>query len=167
MLLLFPLAVSLLLNGCGFQLRGAVDLPPVMARTYVAGGAGTDLYYELENALLNSGAEVVDAAAAATAVLSLQSQRLERRVLSVDSEGRAAEYELTLQVVFSLKEGSGRRIADNERLSIVRDYSFDPDNVLAKNDEEAALRKEMYRIAVAQMVRRIQSRARQTATGGE
>lgn len=162
-LLLFPLTISLLLSGCGFHLRGAVELPAVMERTYVAGGAGSDLYYELENALLAAGAEVVDSADSATGVLTLQRQRIDRRVLSVDTQGRAAEYELALQVAFSLRDSAGKLIADNERVSIVRDYSFDPDNVLSKSDEEEALRKEMYRLAVAQMMRRVQSLARRQA----
>jgi LPS-assembly lipoprotein len=119
----------------------------------------------VENALLNAGAEVVDSPAEASAVLMLHSQRLQRRVLSVDTQGRAAEYELALQVVFSLRDSTGRRIADNERVSVIRDFSFDPDNVLAKSDEETALRKEMYRLAVSQMVRRVQSLARQPASG--
>lgn len=160
---LLVLACISLLSGCGFHLRGAVALPEVMARTYVEGGAGSDLYYELENALVNAGAEVVESTEAASAVLILHKQRLERRVLSVDSQGRAAEYELTLQLAFSLKDSKGLILADNERLSVVRDYSFDPDNVLAKGDEEAALRREMNRFAVSQMMRRLQSLARQPA----
>lgn len=155
--------LALQLNACGFHLRGAVELPEVMARTHVEGGAGSDLYYELENALINAGAEVVASAEAATGTLTLHKQQVQRRVLSVDSLGRAAEYELTLQLAFSLKDSAGKIIADNERLSIVRDYSFDPDSVLAKGDEEAALRREMNRFAVAQMLRRLQSLARRPA----
>ncbi|MFO7594277.1 MAG: LPS assembly lipoprotein LptE [Pseudomonadota bacterium] len=155
--------LALQLNACGFHLRGAVELPEVMTRTHVVGGGGTDLYYELENALLNAGAEVVTSAEAATGTLTLHKQQVQRRVLSVDSQGRAAEYELTLQLAFSLKDSAGRIIADNERLSIVRDYSFDPDSVLGREAEEQALRREMERFAVSQMMRRLQSLARRPA----
>jgi len=160
-LLLFPLAISLLLSGCGFHLRGAVELPEMMQKTYISGGGGSDLYYAVENALLNAGAKVVGSASSATALLTLHSQRFDRRVVSVDTQGRAAEYELLLQVVFSLKERSGRVIADNETVRVIRDFTFDPDNVLAKDDEEAALRREMSRYAVAQMIRRVEALARQ------
>lgn len=169
-LLLAVLAFSLLLSGCGFHLRGALPLPEVMARTYVTGGGGSAFYYEVENALLNAGAEVVDSADEASAVLTLHSQRLERRVLSLDPEGRAAEYELVLGLVFSLRDqADGTLLADNQRISVVRDFGFDPDNVLAKGDEEAMLRSEMYRLAVAQMMRQLQSLARRpaAAAGGE
>ncbi|MCW8959669.1 MAG: LPS assembly lipoprotein LptE, partial [Gammaproteobacteria bacterium] len=112
---LLALACVLLLSGCGFHLRGALPLPEVMERTYVAGGDGSELYYEMENALLNAGAEVVASAEEASAVLTLHSQRLARRVLSVDTEGRAAEYELAMLVVFSLREQAGRVLADRQR----------------------------------------------------
>ncbi len=149
------------LSACGFHLRGAVPLPDVMARTYISDGGGSALYYEVENAILGAGASVVDSAAASSAVLTLHQQRFDRRVLSVDTQGRAAEYELALQVVFSLQGSAGQLIADNERVNVIRDYSFDPDNVLAKGDEETALRSEMRRVAVEQMMRRLQSLARQ------
>jgi LPS-assembly lipoprotein len=168
-LLLFPLAISLLLNGCGFHLRGPVALPEVMHKTYISGGEGSELYYAVENELENAGARVVDSAASASAVLSLQSQRFDRRVISVDTQGRAAEYELSLQVAFSLRDSAGRHIADNEQVSVIRDFSFNPDSVLAKDHEEAALRSEMMRYAVAQMMRRLQALTRQPApaTAGE
>lgn len=167
-LLLVALMASLLLSGCGFHLRGAVPLPEVMARTAISGGDGSELYYEVENALLNAGAAVAESVEEASAVLILHSQRLERRVLSVDAAGRAAEYELVLRLVFSLRDqADGRMLADNQRISVVRDFAFDPDNVLAKGDEEAMLRSEMYRFAVAQMMRQLQSLTRRPAAAAD
>lgn len=162
--LLFPLAISLLLSGCGFHLRGAVELPEMMQATYIDGGEGSELYYAVENALLNAGARVVDSASAATAVLSLQGQRFDRRVVSVDTQGRAAEYELSLRVTFSLHEAGGKLVADHEQVSVIRDFTFDPDNVLSKDEEEAKLRSEMNRYAVSQIVRRVEALAREPAT---
>lgn len=155
--------LMLQLAACGFHLRGPVALPEMMQKTYIQGGVGSELYYAVENALENAGSQVVDSAASASAVLSLNNQRIDRRVISVDTQGRAAEYELSLQVVFSLRDSAGRNIADREQVSVVRDYSFDPNNVLAKDQEEAALRGEMMRYAVSQMMRRLQALTRQPA----
>ena len=152
------------LAACGFHLRGAVELPSVMQKTFISGGEGSELYYAVENALENAGARVVNSAASATAILSLHSQRIDRRVISVDTQGRAAEYELSLLVSFSLRDSTGRYIASNEQVSVIRDFSFDPDNVLAKDQEEAALRSEMNRFAVAQMMRRLQALSRHSST---
>jgi LPS-assembly lipoprotein len=130
--------------------------------------SGTDnsaLYYELESALLAAGAGVVDRDEAATATLHIHHERYSRRVLSVDSLGRAGEYELSLKVVFSLIDRSGRVIADREEVRLLRDYSFDLDNVLASGGQENMLQTEMRRYAARQILRRLQSRVRRS--GGE
>jgi len=155
------------LSACGFHLRGAVTLPPVMKRTLITGTDNTPLYYELENGLRAAGAQVVESEEAATATLAIHSERYGRRVLSVDSKGRASEYELSLRLVFSLVERGGRVIADKEALELLRDYSFDPDNVLASSGQEALLQTEMRRYAARQMLRRLQSLARAPAPATE
>jgi LPS-assembly lipoprotein len=159
------LVLSLLLvvlAGCGFHLRGAVTLPAAMKHTRISGSENTPLYYELESALLAAGAEVVEDEETATSTLIIHKERTGRRVLSVDSKGRASEYELSLRVEFSLVERDGRVIADSETLELLRDYSFDPGNVLGSGGQEAMLRSEMHRYAARQILRRLQSLARQS-----
>jgi len=150
----------LLLSGCGFHLRGAVVLPQSMSNTVIAGSDRSELYYEIENALRNAGGTVAQSVDATTSVLTVNSQRINRRVLSVDSQGRDAEYELVLNLVFSLRDSLGNQIADREKVTVNRDFSFDPDNVLSKSEEEASLRSEMLRQGVAQMIRRLHALSR-------
>jgi len=146
--------------GCGFHLRGAVPVPQVMQRTLITGTDNSPLYYELENALIASGATVVDNADKVTATLAISQERYGRRVLSVDSQGRASEYELSLHVVFGLRAQDGRVIADKEAVHVLRDYSFDPDNVLGSRGQETTLQNEMRRYAARQILRRLQSLSR-------
>lgn len=150
-----------LLSACGFQLRGSGAISPLLEQTFVSGGDNRELFYELESALYAAGARVVSSAEGASAVLTLERQRFERRVISVDTQGRAAEYELALLVEYSLRDRAGSRLADRERLSVIRDYSFDPDSVLAKDDEEQALKTDMARQAAQQILRRLQGLGRQ------
>ena len=144
------------LTSCGFHLRGAVELPPAMARTFIAGAENSPLYYELESALLAAGGQVVESAEAADAILTLHSARYGRRVLSVDSAGRASEYELSLRVAFSLSDNGGELLARQDEVSVLRDYRFDPDNVLASGAQEEALQVELRRYAVRQILSRLQ-----------
>jgi LPS-assembly lipoprotein len=148
--------------GCGFHLRGAVALPPAMESTYIAGAENSPLYYELESALLAAGGKVVEEADAATAILTIQSERYGRRVASVDSAGRASEYELSLHVLYSLRSGDGEVIARPDEVLVLRDYRFDPDNVLASGSQEETLRSEMRRYAVREILQRL-SRAQEPA----
>jgi len=148
------------LTGCGFHLRGAVPLPEVMQRTLIKGIDNSPLYYELESALLAAGSKVVKSPGLATATLIIHSERNSRRVLSVDNLGRASEYELSLRVVFSLVGHGGQVIASNESLRLLRDYSYDPNNVLGSGSQETLLQDTMRRDAAQQILRRLQSLAR-------
>jgi LPS-assembly lipoprotein len=128
-----------------------------MARTYIAGAENSPVYYELESALLAAGGEVVGEADAASAILTIQSERYGRRVLSVDSAGRASEYELSLRLDYSLSTPEGEPLAQRDTVTLLRDYRFDPDNVLASGSQESTLQNEMRRYAVRQILRRLQS----------
>lgn len=161
-----PLAFVLLLSACGFHLRDAVVLPQSMNNTLIV-GASSELYYEIENALRNAGGVVAQNMDATTSVLTLHAQNISRKVLSVDSLGRDAEYQLELRLSFSLRDPQGQLLADRETIRVNRDFSFDPDNVLAKSEEEASLRSEMLRQGVEQMMRRLQALSRQTPTAKE
>jgi outer membrane lipopolysaccharide assembly protein LptE/RlpB len=52
-------------------------------------------------------------------------------------------------------------------VTLLRDYRFDPDNVLASGSQEAALQNEMRRYAVRQILRRLQSLSRAAPPAGE
>ncbi len=153
---------SLSLTSCGFHLREAVALPEVMERTYIAGAGNSALYYELESALLAAGGQVVETAESATATLTVHSENYGRRVLSVDSAGRASEYELSLRVAYSLS-AAGEIVVGRDEVSLLRDYRFDPENILASSGQEEMLQNEMRRYAVRQILRRLQSSAARPA----
>lgn len=163
---LLVLSLSVFLVACGFHLRGAQPIPAVMQRTWIAGADNSALYYELESALLAAGAAVVESSEAATATLTIHQERYSRRVLSVDNQGRASEYELRLRIVFSLIDSAGNVIADNVKFNVLRDYSFDPDNVLASGGQEKMLKTEMRRYAARQILRRLQSLAQHVEVEG-
>lgn len=160
-----------LLSACGFHLRGAITLPPQMARTQLVGiDARSALADEIVAALENAGAQVV--ADDATALLHLSAEREARRLLSVGSTGRASEYEITYQFSFELRvpvavtdehadkdRPVDRVLVPQQTISLSRDYSFDQHNVLGKGDEEALLVREMRAFAVRQMLLRLQAGA--------
>lgn len=155
------------LTSCGFHLRSAVELPPAMARTLIAGAENSPLYYELESALLAAGGEVVGSMEEASAILTIHADRFGRRVLSVDTAGRASEYEISLFIDYSLGTPEGEPLAQRDTVTLLRDYRFDPDNVLASVSQEAALQGEMRRYAVRQILRRLQSLSRAAPPAGE
>jgi len=144
------------LAGCGFRLRGASDLPPVMMETRITGVAEfAPLTLQLRRLLSGAGAQVLAADARASATLAISGEELKKRVLSVDAQGRAAEYELTYRFNFQVTDSQENVLVPQQRVELIRDYRFDPDNVLATGAEEAQIRDEMYRFAASQAMRRI------------
>jgi LPS-assembly lipoprotein len=143
-------------SGCGFHLRGSAELPPTFSSIYLQGGNPYgELVAELHRALAGAGTRLTDRPEDAQAVLTLMSEDLDRRTLAVGSTGKAREYGLRLQVQFQATTPKGDVLIPPQSVYVVRDYSFDPTQVLGTADQEAFLRREMIRDAVQQILLRL------------
>jgi LPS-assembly lipoprotein len=153
-----------LLNSCGFQLRGAYQLPAAMQQTYIdASSVNGDLVRSLSIALRASDIQLLDAPSSDAAQLKLFNETRSKRVVSVDSRGRAREYTLSYAISFSLV---GRQPATDEAfrieqqdLQIDRDFLFDPEDVLGNARGESQLYEEMRQDLVRLILLRLQSKA--------
>lgn len=152
----FLLIVTLLvcsLSGCGWRLRGSqevdVALPSMQLQFQQA---GADLKRELAQSLKSAG---VDLNNNAELVLLVHSENQGRRVLSVDSSGKVSEYELQYELLFSVSDSQGEALLSNERISQQRDYQFDENEVLAKDEEEQRLFDFMRRMSIQSLMRRL------------
>ena len=171
--------ISLLVS-CGFRLRGDVETPPELKNVYIAGVAEyAELSQELRRTLLRSGSVITASEGSAQSIIRITNEVIKKRVLSVDAQGRAAEYELNYIFSFTVVSGTidignettvtdksgqakAKEPADNilvpaQEVNLTRDFRFDPDNVLATDAQEKKIRLDMVRFAVSQMLRRIRS----------
>lgn len=141
-------------GGCGYQLRGAVSLPPELDGIHVAGPR--DIGAALTLVLDSGGIEVQSSRDTASAVLRVRDELFDRRVLSVDaSTGKEREFELAYRVAFELIGADGEELLPMQTVSLVRDYVFDANAVLGKSREQDVLHAEMRRDAATRIVRRI------------
>lgn len=152
--LVLTVFLLVVLEGCGFRLRGAggelEQVPPVFVR-------GEDpAALELRQFLRTGGVEVVDRISRARLVLDIEDAARERRVLSVGSRGRVQEYELVYRLQYRGEDREGRTVLDPQAVVETRDFSFDETDVVAKSNEEDFLFREMQRSAVMQIMRRLQ-----------
>jgi len=156
---LLLISALLLLAGCGFHLRGSIDLPADLQRMHVQGTSKySALGVELRRSLRANGVDVVDTANAAQVVLKISAPIYKRRLLSVSgTSGKTAEYELQYSLSVSLQDRQGKVLLAPQALRQLRDYTYDRDNVLGKGNEEARFRVEMERDLVRQVLRRLQS----------
>lgn len=147
--------LALALAGCGFRLRGSLGgleaLPPLHLR-------GADpVVMELDRVLRGGGARLVDDIAQARLIVTVLDARRDRRVLSVGTTGRVREYELHYALRFRVDDAGGRPVLDTQTVPVVRDFSFDETDVVAKSNEEEQLFRDMQRDAARQVARRLQA----------
>ena len=167
-LVLFTLLITMLLQSCGWHLRGSIDLPPEMVKTYVKGTARySDLGVVIQNVFTGQAdARQVSDIMQATAILHILTDKYSRRVLSTDSRGRATEYELNYVLGFKVTDKQGGTIAREQQVSLTREFRFNPDNVLSNDVEEQQLRTDLIRLSVQNMFRRINAGLRHQSSGG-
>lgn len=155
---LFVYALIVMISGCGFHLRGAYELPAEMNFTHIsAANQNSELVRGLKRVLQANQLTLVDNAVDAGAILRIISETSGKRVLSVDSQGRAREYELQYSVKFEVTSKDNGFSLSPQELKLQREFLFDPEDVLGKGSEEADLFKGMQQDMVRLIMLRLQA----------
>ena len=155
--MLIPFIV-IALASCGFHLRGAYRLPVQMDDTYIkSADKNSELVQVLKRTLTASNINIVETKQQAQAVLSVFNELQNKRVISVDTQGRVQEYELNYQVSFDVAATDSDFIIEEQTIKLQRDFLFDTEDVLGKSREEATLIKEMQQDAVRLIMLRLQA----------
>ncbi len=144
------------LTACGFHLRGAVELPPILQDTYInARDPYSGVARELRSVLQSAGARLTETPSAATGIIRIISKRSERRILAVGTSGKASEYELFEEVTFALDDPQGKVLLEPQTIRTTQDIVFDPNEALGKVSEAEETRIQMRRDLGRQIVTRI------------
>lgn len=146
------LAALVLLAGCGFQLRGQSPLP--FASAYVDAGANSILAGLLKKHLgqqdkLTSRRDLADV------VIKLTGENRGKTILSLSGGGKVREYRLVHTVTVSAVSPAGGEMLAPADIRLSRDFSYSDEQILAKEAEEAMLRKDMDDDALRQILRRL------------
>jgi LPS-assembly lipoprotein len=156
------LSLLVALNACGFRLRGNVELPSILQDTYIQSEAPfTGMARALRTELQRSGANVLETKEQASAILTVVRERSESRVLSVGSTGKATEYQLFDEAVFSLSDASGKVLIKPQTVRTTRDLVFDPNELLGKLSEADNMHRQMRESLARQILIRIDVGMRQ------
>lgn len=151
-------AVAGLLAGCGFELRGGGDLPPVMKALYVQPGPATRATLdELRAIVESSGGQVLKTRQGASGELRITGDENRRRVLTVKSSGKVNEYSYEQSLRFQVADAQGKVLATEQSVQVQRDFLFDEQDVIGHGREEGALLEQMRRDAVHAMLRKIRA----------
>jgi LPS-assembly lipoprotein len=155
--LLVPAALlGLLLAGCGFQLRGTATLP--FDTLFVQAAPTSQFATQFKRAVSSgSSTRVVNAQKDAAATLVLVTELREKTILSLSGTGRVREYQLRYRVAYRLLDRKGSEVAPTAEIVLNRDFSFNDNETLSKESEEALLFRDMQADAIQQLLRRLQA----------
>jgi LPS-assembly lipoprotein len=163
-------APTLLLAGCGFELRrfdgmpfSSIYIDSVINIGVVAEGGKTakqssQIAAKLRNVLAAGGhTRVVDDPAQADVILKISKELRRRTILALSGAGQVSEYRLDFQMTYSVSSKGGQTLVEPNTIELVRDFSYDPSALLAKSSEENMLNLDMEDDAIQQIVRRLRS----------
>ena len=146
-------ALALLLAGCGFRLRGTAEVP--FESLYVPGstaGIALDLKRNLE---AGTKARVVSDPKAAQALIQFTEETRQREILSLTGTGRVREFQLRYRVGWRVHDGKGNEFVPQNTIELTRDITFNDAEILAKEQEEQLLYRDMQADMVQQIIRRL------------
>lgn len=154
MLLLAIAAIA----GCGFHLRGeeSLKLPARLSPMHLSGIRSDDpLRGELTAALGEAGVTVTPSREAAQSFLVLSGRENRRRVLAVNAQGRAIEYEMVEAVTFELLDRERNVLLSEFPVSSENRYTDPVGDPLGKAGEQQLLRNSARRDTVQQIMVRL------------
>ncbi len=153
--------LALALSGCGFQLRGAADLP---FETVFVPGATSGVALDIKrNIQSGTRTRVVDDVKSAEAVLQFLQEVREKHILSLTGTGRVREFQLRYRVGFRLHDGKGGEFLPANTIELTRDVTFNDAQILAKETEEQILYRDMQFDMVQLVMRRLAAAQRPKA----
>ena len=154
MRVLVILLLGLVTAACGFQLRGHAKLP--FETLYVAIPDISPLGTELKrNIIAGTHTKLVRDRAESQAILDVTSEERGKNILTIDTSGRVREYQLRYVLSFRVHDAKGRDYLPRSEIRITRDISFNDAQVLAKEQEELLLFRDMQSDMVQQILRRL------------
>ena len=138
---------------CGFRLRGTADVP--FQSLYVpaaTSGIALDLKRNIQ---AGTNARVVDDPKEADAVLQFTEETRHKEILSLTGTGRVREFQLRYRIGFRVHDGKGGEYVPQSTIQLTRDVTFNDAEILAKEQEEQLLFRDMQTDMVSQIMRRL------------
>lgn len=159
-------ASAALLAGCGLHPVGSRALSPSLQSVHVElidpyRVATPPVEEALKTRIVRAGGVVKSTAEEATTVLRLSDLLESQEVLSIGTDGRAIEYRLLTRVTFEMRrvvDGKAEVLVAPESQTVSRDYSFSAQQILAKEAEEARLRRYIQDELAERVLLRVEAR---------
>ena len=151
LLILLPLSLALL-SGCGFRLRGAVDIPPTLLPVFVEASGGSLVGNQLRDQFQLSAIPEAPSAREARAIVRILSESRRSRVGALDRNGKIIATEIFLDVRFDAREAGGKELVAPRTLELSRSFEDADVEVLGKQLEAEIIYADMAQDASHQIL---------------
>lgn len=152
--------LALVLSACGFHLRGH-DLKGASFpfKSLYFNAAPTPFVADLKTSLELYNIELVPTPDKADLTLVIVSEIPDKQILALSGAGQVLEYQLRYRVSLRAYDKQMVEWMPADEILLQRTLTYDPAQILAKEQEEALLYRDMRSDAVQQVMRRL-SRAK-------
>lgn len=155
------LLFALLLVGCGFHLRGMMDMPVWLNDVaIIVQDAHRDIQPLLKEQLEAYHIRICSNVSAAHYWLIIEQDHEQQQITSVSSSTTPRQYQMIYSIRYKLQKANGREIIPSSNIVLTRQLTVNSNRILGSNDEEVILKQEMRRDAVIQILDRIGNQIR-------
>ena len=148
-----------LLGGCGFHLRGKLDIPEALTPLYIESPQGSMVRGAIEEQLSGSVPLAVSPDKAKL-ILRILAETRSSRVVATDYAGKVLAYELFLRVSYDAVGTDGVQQLPMQKLDLVRTFDNPDIEVLGKQLEQAQINQELSTDAADRILTRLRTALR-------
>lgn len=150
---IFALCIFILISGCGFHLRGQMDIPTWLDQVAIINqGAHYEMDRLIKEQLQANHIKVCMDPALAKYWLILESDSYNQQITSISSSTTPRQYQLLYTVLFKLKQVRGDDIIPSGKVIVTRQITLNSDRILGSDSEEALIQKEMRQSAATNIL---------------
>jgi LPS-assembly lipoprotein len=151
--ILFLLSTSLIMSSCGYQLRGSINIDG-LDQVLIAGSSENEIVRLLQQQL--PGSQLVkNTTEEKYPIIRIINIKTSKRQLSVNSSGRADEYEISKNLEYQLILPDGVRQTGN--LTANASYDFDESQMQGTKEKEIIANNSIARALTRKLVLRLKS----------
>lgn len=152
----FVLLIAIQVASCGFQLRGSTpDTRLGFEALYLDAPVGTPLERDLRTIIRATNTQLTGDAKSAPITLRVLSQIQEKKVLTLNAQGKVREFSLTYRVRFEVADAENKKLLQPPEIALQSILPYSEEQALAKEQEERMTFEDMRRDAVAQIMRQL------------
>ena len=147
--------LCLVASSCGYELQDTSSLATKSGNVFIETTDPYSSFYRvLKRRLKSSGISFSENRALADTIIVINNDGFKERVITVSSSNYPKEFEINLEVTWSLIH-QNQSIIENSEYKEVADYSFDRNQILGKENESKFIKESLAEQVVDKILLRI------------